>query len=176
VWRVAGAVRVAEVRLSAIGRVVPIEILSALALAIPIVGLVILVGLAAAARPRIAETAIAVDAEARLGDRVASSLALAAAFPDYAGPRVDGSPTPSLGDETREAEGSARRQRADAPPSLRIAPPTLFRPRLSRRPAAAVLVATVLLVPLVLLPNPQDAAIAQSHDSRDEGEHQGRHI
>ena len=159
-WLVAGAVLVAEVGLFAIARVVPIEILSALALAIPIVGLVILVGLAAAARPRIGETAIAVDAEAHLGDRVASSLALAAAFPDYAGPRADESPTPSGddgGDETREAEAFVRRQRADAASSLRIAPPNLFRPRLSRRPAAAVLVASLLLVPLVLLPNPQDA-------------------
>ena len=141
----------------AIGRIVPIEVLSALALAIPIVGLVILVGLAAAARPRIGETAIAVDAEAHLGDRVASSLALAAAFPDYAGPRVDESPALSAddgGDETREAEAFVRRQRADAASSLRIAPPNLFRPRLSRRPAAAVLVASLLLAPLVAATEP----------------------
>ena len=178
-WLVAGAVLVAEVALFAIGRVVPIEILSALAVAIPIVGLVILVGLAAAARPRIGETAIAVDAEARLGDRVASALALAAAFPDLrraARRRVADADADDGGDETREAEAFVRRQRADAASSLRIAPPNLFRPRLSRRPAAAVLVASLLLVPLVLLPNPQDAAIAQSQHIRDEANAAGRRI
>ena len=103
-----------------------------------------------------------VDAEAHLGDRVASALALAAAFPDYAGPRRrPTSPTTSAddgGDETREAEAFVRRQRADAASGRsRIAPPTCSgrasragprRPCSSRRSCSS---------PLVLLPNPQDA-------------------
>ena len=151
-WLVAGAVLVAEVALFAIGRIVPIEVLSALALAIPIVGLVILVGLAAAARPRIGETALAVDAEGHLGDRVSSALELAVAFPDYAGPRVDESPALSADDGGRRdaprPSGSSGASGATRASSLRIAPPGLFRPRFSRRPAAVALVASLLLVPV----------------------------
>jgi hypothetical protein len=140
-WLVAGAVLVAEVALFAIGRVVPIEILAALALAIPIAGLVVLVGLAAAARPRIGETAIAVDAEGHLGDRIASSLALAATFPDYSGPRLDESPALSAddgADEKRKAETFVRRQRADAASSFESRPQPV--PAALRRRPAAVLV------------------------------------
>src|SRR6187431_1806963 len=151
-WLVVGAVAVAEVALLAIARLVPIQILPVLAVAIPIIGLVVLLGLAAAARPRIGETAMAVDAEGHLGDRVASSLALAAAFPDFAGPSDRQPISDGAVDEEHEAEDFVRRQRSDAASSLRVAPPNLFRPRLSKRPAGVLLAAGLLLVPLTLLP------------------------
>ena len=166
----------AEVVLFAIGRVVPIEILPILAVSIPVIGLAVLLGLAVAARPRIGETALAVDAEGHLGDRVASALALAAAFPDYAGPSdvpiaIDG-PV----DESMEEETFVRRQRADAASSLRLAPSNLFRPRLSKRPAGILLAASLLLVPLTLLPNPQDAVLAQDQQVREEANEQADRI
>src|SRR4029079_17608676 len=42
--------------------------------------------------------------------------------------------------------------------------------------ATIVVVASLLMLPLVLLPNPQDAAIAQSQTIRDEANHQAERI
>ena len=85
-WLVLATVGAVEVALFAVARLVPLEILPSLAIALPLVGLVVLAALAAHARPSVGETALALDAEAHLGDRVASALALAVAFPDAAGP------------------------------------------------------------------------------------------
>ena len=85
-WLVCGTVLVAEVVLFALGRIVPIEVLPTIAAAIPVMGLVGLVWLAGLARPTLGETALAVDAEGHLGDRVASALALAVSFPELAVP------------------------------------------------------------------------------------------
>ena len=79
-------------------------------------------------------------------------------------------------DEARETERFVRRQRADAASSLRLAPPNLFRPRLSKRPAGVLVAAALLLLPLTLLPNPQDAAIAQNQAIREEAQHQAERI
>src|SRR5262245_40541477 len=126
-WLVAGVVAAVEVGLFLFARFVPIEFVAPLAIAIPIVGLVVLLVLAAGARPRLGETAIAVDAEGHLGDRVASALALAAAFPSMAGPPAGDVEVESTeADEVRETERFVRRQRADAASSLRLAPPNLF--------------------------------------------------
>ncbi|MFL5776327.1 MAG: hypothetical protein ACJ76W_08640, partial [Chloroflexota bacterium] len=175
-WIVVAVAVVAEVALFALGRFVPLEILPALALAIPVIGLAAMVALVAATRPRIGEAAIAVDAEAHLGDRVASALALAAAFPEFAGPASDDRTTGAATDEAAEAERFVRRQRADAAASLRLAASNLFRPRLSRQPAVTALAASILLVPLVLLPNPQDLAIAQDRSVRQEANEQAERI
>ncbi|HLQ47361.1 MAG TPA: hypothetical protein VK233_00170, partial [Candidatus Dormibacteraeota bacterium] len=165
-WLVGVGVAAGEVVLFGVARMVPLEILPSLAIAIPLVGLVLLVALAARARPSIGETALAVDAEAHLGDRVASALALAVAFPDASGPAAaaaDVTDVPDVGDdEAQQAERFIRRQRLDAATSLRLVPPGLFGPRLARRPALATLAAALLLVPLVLVPNPQDDAIART--------------
>src|SRR5207253_9526640 len=120
-------------------------------------------------RPSLGETAIAVDREGGLGDRAASALALAVAFPHAAGvepvtPPEDGAglaktTEPGLEEERRTF---VRRQRLDAVASLRTTPTRLFRPRFSRRPAAAAFIAVLLLAPVLLLPNPQVAAIAQA--------------
>ena len=69
-----------------------------------------------------------------------------------------------------------RRQRRDALAAVRLAPRSLFRPRFSRRPAAVALVALLLLAPVLLLPNPQDAVIAQQQQIREAAERQAEAI
>ena len=54
---------------------------------------------------------------------------------------------------------------------LRTAP-ALFKPRFSRTPALAALAAVVLLVPVLVLPNPQDAVIAQQRAVRETADRQ----
>ena len=55
-------------------------------------------------------------------------------------------------------------------------PAGLFRPRLSLRPAVVAVVAVLLLAPVVLLPNPQDAVIAQQQQVRQAAERQAERI
>src|SRR6185436_12041009 len=117
--------------------------------------------------------------EAHLGDRVTSALSLAAAFPEVAGPVADDASDPDdHGGPTDEATHDAfiRRQRRDAARSIGIVPATVFRPRLSRRPAAVAAVASLLNVPLTFLPNVQDAAIAQARATRDEAQKQATKV
>ena len=174
-WLAAGAVLVAEVALLRDrARVVPIEILPALALAI------------ADRRPRRASSASRRAARPRhrrdghrprrarpisaTASRARSSLA--AAFPDYAGPRVDRVadaerrrwPATSRARPRRSsaASGPTRRRRCGSRPrtcSGRGSRAGRRRRCSSRRSCSC---------PLVLLPNPQDAAIAQSRAIRDE--------
>ena len=129
------------------------------------------------ARPTIGETALAVDAEGRLGDRVSSALALAVGFPASAGPAADdddatvadgptgaaiAAATATPLDEAAQTDRFVRRQRADALCRSGPLPADLFRPRIAMRPAGAALVAALLLAPVLLIPNPQDAVIAQA--------------
>ena len=106
-WLVAGVVVAAAVVLFALARILPIELLPTMAAAIPVMGLVGLVWLAGLARPSLGETALAVDAEAHLGDRVASALALAVSFPELAAPAAE---TPSVAMTQRRipADGAVR--------------------------------------------------------------------
>ena len=85
-WLVAAAVAVGLLLVAVAQRLVPIPSAPLVAAAIPVLGLVGLVWLAGLARPTLGETALAVDAEAHLGDLVASALALATAFPELAAP------------------------------------------------------------------------------------------
>ena len=124
------------------GRIWPIEGLGAIAATVPILALVVLALVCGRARPSLGETAIAVDREGRLGDRIATALALGGAIPEAAGP-------PSAEEEALLADDAiaidqgteerrfVRRQRRDAVASLRLVPSTLFRPKMSRRPATA---------------------------------------
>jgi hypothetical protein len=169
-----------EAILFGVARVVPLEVLPSLAVTVAIVVIGGWLAAAIRSRPSIGETAIALDAEARLGDRVSSALSLAAAFPALAGPApvLDESDEggPDEGGDAAETERFVRRQRVDALAVLRVASAALFRPRLARRPAAVALMATLLIVPLVLLPNPQDQAIADARANRDEARKQADHV
>ena len=179
-WYVLAAVAGIELGLAVAMRVWPIEWAPALAAAIPALGMLVLLVLVVRARPSIGETALAVDAEGGSGDALASALAFAQAKPTTAGP---GDPadddTIAVGDgfELGAAETRfVRRQRRDALRRLRMVEPGLFRPRLARRPAVVSFVALALLVPAVLLPNPQDAAIAANRQVRDEANRQAQRI
>ncbi|HSO30340.1 MAG TPA: hypothetical protein VLS28_10585, partial [Candidatus Sulfomarinibacteraceae bacterium] len=172
-WIAAAAVAVAELGLWTAARFVPLEAAPAIGAAIPVLGLAALAAAAIRARPTVGETAIGVDREGGLGDRVASALALAVAVPAASGPAGEDelaavaadAPPP---DQATEERRFVRRQRRDALGSLRLLPPDLFRPRFSRRPAAIAVMAMLVLAPVVLMANPQDAVIAQARAIREE--------
>src|SRR5258705_549190 len=83
--------------------------------------------------------------------------------PSHQGPDAQSPPgSDSSAGPDAAARRFVRRQRRDTLAALRLVRPALFRPRLSRNPAAIALVAVLILAPVVLLPNPQDAAIAQA--------------
>jgi hypothetical protein len=174
-WLVVAIVVLSELALWALARLIPLEAAPTVAIAIPMLGALILLGLALASRPSVGEAAIAVDREAGLGDRAASALALAVAFPELAGGSTGG-PAPSEDGQAAERAAFVLRQRRDTLSALRVTPPVLFRPRLSRRPAAVALVALIALAPIALLPNPQDAAIAQAKAVREEAVAQAQRI
>ena len=127
------------------------------AVAIPILVALILIVALVQARPSLRETALAVDVEGGLGDRVSSAMELAVAYPDSATPPPDDldldAPTAAI-DEAAETDRCVRRQRRDALSTLRVAP-AMFKPRFSRNPAVAALIAVAVLVPVLVLPNPQ---------------------
>ena len=85
-WYVLAAVAVAELVLAVAQRLLPLEQAPLVALAIPVLGLLVLLVLVVRVRPSIGETALAVDAEGGVGRRLASALAFAVAMPATAGP------------------------------------------------------------------------------------------
>jgi len=155
-WWALATILVAEVVLLAVARLVPLEAATTIAAAIPALVLVALLILVVRARPSLGETALAVDAEAGLADRLGSALAFAAEMPGAGGP-----------DAAAHASFVAR-QRRDALDVLAIVPPGTFRPRVARRPVLITVFAAVLLVPLVLAANPMDRRIAQDRAVREE--------
>ncbi len=173
---------VAELVLWTVARFVPIEWAPVAGAAIPVIGAMGLLIAVVRARPSLGETALALDTEGRLGDRISSALELAVGFPASAGPAAEGfvesDLTPSDGpvDEAAQTDRFVRRQRADAVASLRGAPQNLFRPRFSRQPAIAAVVAALLLAPVLLIPNPQDAAIAQQRQVREAANQQAERL
>ncbi len=179
-WYVAAGVAVAELLLAIAQRMLPIEQAPLVALAIPVAGLLVLLVLVVRARPTLGETALAVDSEGGAGDAVASALAFASAMPETAGPAE------GTDDETIAVDGTfdiaeaearfVRRQRRDAVARLRAVDPGLFRPRVARQPALAALIATALVLPAILLPNPMDLVIAQNREVREEAERQAERI
>ena len=88
-WIALAVVVVAELVLWTLARFVPLPSALLVGAAIPVVGLLGWLVAGVRSRPSIGETALAVDAEGGLGDRVSSALELAVAFPDSAGPRAD---------------------------------------------------------------------------------------
>ena len=79
----------AEAVLWALARLFPMELAPSIAAAIPVVAVVALAIVTGVARPSIGETAIAVDVEGGLRDRLTSALALAG---DGATPEGDRAP------------------------------------------------------------------------------------
>ena len=85
-WVALAVLAVAEAILWTIARFFPLEAAPVIGVAIPVlVALGLLVAIVRA-RPSLGETALAVDMEGGLGDRVSSALELAVAFPASAGP------------------------------------------------------------------------------------------
>ena len=117
-WIVLAAVMVAEVLLWTVARFVPLERAVMLGAAIPLVGLLGWLVAGVRARPRVGETALAVDAEGALGDRVSSALELAVAFPGSAGPAAARS-----GPGRDRAGRRGRRDRQIRPPATARCPP-----------------------------------------------------
>src|SRR5439155_1735120 len=87
-WVVLAAVVFAELALWTLARFMPLEVAPTIAATFPVLGLLVLLALAVVSRPSLGEAAIAVDREGGLGDRAASALALAVAYPDVAGIEV----------------------------------------------------------------------------------------
>ena len=85
-WLALAAILVAELVLWTVARFVPLTWAPVAAVLIPAVGIFAWLVAIVRARPGIGETALAVDGEGQLGDRVSSALELAAAFPTSAGP------------------------------------------------------------------------------------------
>src|SRR5258705_6435672 len=75
-WIALAAVLVAELALWTIARVVPLERAPLIGAAIPVIGLLGWLIVGVRARPRIGETALAIDAEGPLGDRGSSAPGL----------------------------------------------------------------------------------------------------
>ena len=85
-WIALAVLAIAEAVLWTIARVVPLEAAPVIAAAIPIVIALALLVAVVRARPSLGETAVAVDVEGGLGDRVSSALELAVGFPASATP------------------------------------------------------------------------------------------
>ncbi|MEJ7697445.1 MAG: hypothetical protein WKF78_12690 [Candidatus Limnocylindrales bacterium] len=178
-WIALAVVAVSEALLWMVARIIPLESASLVAVGLPVLAAVGLLVAAVMARPSIGETALAVDGEGGLGDRISSALELAVAFPASAGPHDELEPgadvTNGPVDEATERDRSVRRQRGDALAAVRLAP-ALFKPRFSRAPAVVTLAAILVLVPVLVLPNPQDAVIAQQRDVREAADRQAERL
>ena len=101
-WMALAAIAIGEGLLWTVARFVPLEAAPVIAVAIPVIVLLGLLLAAAEARPSLGETALAVDMEGRLGDRVSSALELAVAFPASSTP-------PLRGDDRRPRDGKPLR-------------------------------------------------------------------
>jgi hypothetical protein len=179
-WIALAVVVAAELLLWTLARFVPMPAAPLVGAALPLLGLFGWLVESVRARPGLGETALAVDLEGRLGDRVSSAFELAVEFPASAGPDERTSAdeaTPEVPlTERAETDRFVRRQRRDALATARLVPPGLFAPRFSRQPAAAALVAALLLAPVLFLPNPQDIVIAQQQQLKEAAERQAERI
>ena len=88
-WLATAAIAIGEAILWTIARFIPLEAAPLVAVAIPIVAVLILLVVVIRARPSLGETALAVDVEGGLGDRVSSAMELAVGFPASATPPAE---------------------------------------------------------------------------------------
>ena len=177
-WIALALIAILETALWTVARFVPLEAAPVIAAAIPILVALVLLIAVVRARPSVGEVALAVDVEGALGDRVSSALELAVGYPSSATPPaedLDLDASVAALDEAAETDRFVRRQRRDALTTLRTAP-RLFKPRFSRNPAIATLAAVALIVPVLALPNPQTAVIAQQRQVREAAERQAERI
>ena len=168
-----------ELLLALAARVAPLGWAGSVALAIPVVGLVALLIDAVRVRPTLAETALALDGEQGLRDRISSALEIADRSPEVSGAEDSGEAVGEAGtataDDGRATESATyadfvRLQRRDALSRLRAADHRAFRPRLPRRPARIAAILALLLIPALVLPNPQaDDARAAGTPARGRG-------
>ena len=107
-WIALAVLAIAEAALWTVARFVPFEAAPIIGLAMPVVVAVGLLVAAVSARPSIGETALAVDAEGGLGDRVSSALELAVGFPASA--------TPAEGLDLGDVTGTRRDDAAETDP------------------------------------------------------------
>ncbi len=168
-----------ELALAVAMRLEPLEAGPQLAAAVPVACTVALLLLVVRVRPTLGETALALDAEGGTDDAVASALAFAPSAPGPGPSSMEDGPPIAVGDAFDLGDARVRfirRQRGDALARLRAVDPGLFRPRLAVRPVLVTLAAAALLVPVTLLPNPQDAVIAQRRQIGDEAQRQAERI
>ena len=161
--RIAAFVAAAGLVLAGAARLTPLGWAPLAAAAMVVAGLLALLIDAARVRPTLAETAMALDSEQGLRDRLASALALSERTP---GDRPDA--------ESHEA--LVRLQREDALRSLAAADRRAFRPRLPQRALASTVLCAALIVPALVLPNPQSAILAAREEQRDAAEQQARRL
>jgi hypothetical protein len=183
-WALASVVGV-ELVLAVAARFAPLGWAWSVALAIPVVGIVALLIDAVRVRPTLAETALALDNEQGLRDRVSSALELAMRSPELAGAGEPGEATSvtnqGIGEaaaltETATYADFVRLQRRDALSTLRTADQQAFRPRLPRRPARAAAILALLLIPALVLPNPQADTLARRERQREAAERQAERL
>ena len=181
-WLVA-AILGLELILAVAARFAPLGWAWSVALALPIIGLVVLLFDAVRIRPTLAETALALDGEQGLRDRVSSALEIAIRSPEIAGldaPAPEGAEASlsvaELGADHTTYADFVRLQRRDALSSLNAADHRAFRPRLPRRPARVAAILAVLLVPALVLPNPQADTLAQRERQREAAERQAQRL
>ncbi len=177
-----------ELVLAVAGRLVPLGWAWSAALAIPVVGVVALLIDAVRVRPTVAETALALDGEQGLRDRLSSALEIALRSPeltmtmetgdapDGAGRTMDPAADAELARETATYADFVRLQRRDALGSLRAADRHAFPPRLPRRPARVAAILALVLIPALVLPNPQTDTLAQRERQREAAERQAERL
>ncbi len=173
--RILAAVTLALLGLAVAARIIAMEMLPALVAAVAVAGLVALLVDAVRVRPTLAEAALALDGEQGLRDRISSALELADQRPDLAGPIAAAAEGTSLDDRDQLAQ-LVRLQREDAVRTLAVADRRAFRPRVPRRAGAVIAVAALLVLPAVLLPNPQSAVLAQRERQTAAAEQEARRL
>ena len=177
-----------ELVLAVAGRLAPLGWAWSAALAIPVVGVIALLIDAVRVRPTVAETALALDGEQGLRDRLSSALEIALRSPELSmtvetGDAPDGEDRTTdpaadteLVRETATYADFVRLQRRDALGSLRAADHRAFPPRLPRRPARVAAILALVLVPALVLPNPQSDTLAQRERQREAAERQAERL
>ncbi|HEV8053798.1 MAG TPA: hypothetical protein VGP30_03110 [Candidatus Limnocylindrales bacterium] len=177
--RLVAVLAAAELLLAVAARITPLEWAPQAAAGLVIVTLLALLVDAARVRPSLTETALALDAEQGLRDRLSSALALAARDPDLAmaeRPAEDGLAEAETMTQAERYEQLVRLQRRDALRTLSLADRRAFRPRHSRRAVSAAAICAVLLVPALLFPNPQAQVLARREAQRDAAQQQARKL